>query len=127
MCACAYEATDGSARRGDIRHRGEGRETPVGAGTGSGVIAISLALYLPEVRIDAVDISPQAVTVAMENARRLGGGADYLIQAISLHRFPRPRGTWDRLESLYPTAELATLSKEVRAEPVIALDGVPTV
>ena len=95
-------------------------------GTGSGVIAISLALYLPEVRIDAVDISPQAVTVAMENARRLGVAERITFYTGDLFA---PLPTTERYMGIVsnppyiPTAELATLSKEVRAEPVIALDG----
>jgi len=39
-------------------------------GTGSGCIAIALAKYLPEVKIYATDISPQAILVAQRNARQ---------------------------------------------------------
>jgi len=41
-------------------------------GTGSGAIAVSLAVHLPEVKIYATDISPQALEVAMFNARKHG-------------------------------------------------------
>ena len=37
-------------------------------GTGSGNIAISLAHYLPNAKITAVDLSPEAIQVASENA-----------------------------------------------------------
>ena len=41
-------------------------------GTGSGAVAISLALNLPEARIYATDISPSALEVARANCRKHG-------------------------------------------------------
>ena len=41
-------------------------------GTGSGVIAISLAYYLPKVHLIATDLSAAALQIARENARRHG-------------------------------------------------------
>jgi len=41
-------------------------------GTGSGAIAVSLAVYLPQVKIYAIDISSQALEVAGFNASRHG-------------------------------------------------------
>ena len=42
-------------------------------GTGSGCIAVTLALELPEGRVVACDRSPAALAVARRNARQLGG------------------------------------------------------
>lgn len=40
-------------------------------GTGSGAIAITLAAELPQTRVFATDVSPAALAIARENARRL--------------------------------------------------------
>lgn len=47
-------------------------ETILDAGTGSGCIAVSLSLRLPDNPVEAWDISPEALAVARENARRNG-------------------------------------------------------
>jgi release factor glutamine methyltransferase len=49
-------------------------ERVVDVGTGSGVIALSLAAKFPEAKISAADISDEALTLARENAERLGLG-----------------------------------------------------
>jgi release factor glutamine methyltransferase len=43
-------------------------------GTGSGCLAVTLALELPGARVLATDASPAALAVAAANARRLGAG-----------------------------------------------------
>lgn len=47
-----------------------GNETILDMGTGSGCIAITLAKYLPQASITAVDVSLKALLVAKKNARR---------------------------------------------------------
>ncbi|MEO1067858.1 MAG: peptide chain release factor N(5)-glutamine methyltransferase [Cyanobacteria bacterium J06638_6] len=100
----------------------------VDLGTGSGAIAIALARAFPSVRILAVDLSPDALAVAQENARRMAVG-----DRISFHQ-----GSWFEPLELYrgqisalvsnppyiPSALLPTLQPEVvNHEPVTALDG----
>ncbi|MDO5691691.1 MAG: peptide chain release factor N(5)-glutamine methyltransferase [Pseudomonadota bacterium] len=46
-------------------------------GTGSGAIALAVARQRPLARVMAVDASEDALTVAMDNARRLGLHADF--------------------------------------------------
>jgi release factor glutamine methyltransferase len=51
---------------------GEGRPRLVDVGTGSGCIALALASELPQVEIQACDISDEALEMARINAARLG-------------------------------------------------------
>jgi release factor glutamine methyltransferase len=51
--------------------RGREAQTVVDVGTGSGCIALSLASELRDANVHAVDLSPAALAVARENARRL--------------------------------------------------------
>ena len=46
-------------------------------GTGSGIVAISLALECPKARIATVDISFEAISVARNNAGRLGAEIEF--------------------------------------------------
>jgi len=96
-------------------------------GTGSGCLALTLALALPRLEIDAVDISEAALSVARRNiqhhgvADRIellhGDGFDALAAgrryALILSNPP-----------YIPTADIATLDPEVRDhDPHDALDG----
>jgi release factor glutamine methyltransferase len=47
-------------------------------GTGSGCIAISLALEIPSATLHALDISEDAVSIAKENAVRLNANVDFI-------------------------------------------------
>src|SRR2546421_2116754 len=47
-------------------------KTIVDVGTGSGVIALTLAAKFPEAHVQAVDLSEDALQLARKNAERLG-------------------------------------------------------
>lgn len=46
-------------------------------GTGSGIVAISLALECPTAQVTAVDLSFEAISIARNNAGRLGAKVDF--------------------------------------------------
>ena len=62
-------------------------------GTGSGCIAITLAKELPNCRVDGLDISPKALEIASENAKRLQTSVNWLQQDIL--QDPLPDKQWD--------------------------------
>ncbi|HET7626994.1 MAG TPA: peptide chain release factor N(5)-glutamine methyltransferase [Bacillales bacterium] len=49
----------------------------VDVGTGSGVIAATLAMECEQMHVSAVDVSPEALAVAVRNAERLGARVDF--------------------------------------------------
>jgi release factor glutamine methyltransferase len=99
-------------------------------GTGSGVIAISIAKELKGVFLVATDISRDALVLAMENAKSVG--VLHHIEFVNgdlftpFHCF-RGRKPFDLVLANPPyinRSEIQRLPKEVRDyEPIIALDG----
>ena len=95
-------------------------------GTGTGVLAVCMARYLPRAQVTAVDISPQALRVAEENAR-INGVLDR-VRLVASDWFEKIVGsTYDLIASNPPYIEYAMLTElpvEVRDhEPRVALDG----
>jgi release factor glutamine methyltransferase len=95
-------------------------------GTGSGIVAISLAKYLPTAQITAVDISPAALEVAQKNAHR--HGVDQRITFVQGDLLSQlPGQVFDAIVSNPPyvsEAELAQVAKSVKEfEPRGALIG----
>lgn len=94
-------------------------------GTGAGVIAVSLARYLPRARVTAVDISPHALRLAHENA--VLNGVEDRVSFLESDWFSGVTGRFDLIVSnppYIPEAELERLPNEVRDhEPRVAIDG----
>lgn len=94
-------------------------------GTGSGCIAISLAKFLPQVKIDATDISREALKVARENAKINNASVNFIAADLFGSSGLKPE-TYDLIVSnppYIPTKAIEKLQSEVRLEPAIALDG----
>ncbi|MFZ2540463.1 MAG: peptide chain release factor N(5)-glutamine methyltransferase [Gallionella sp.] len=76
-CCCAVSL----AQSGEERVRNVGATRILDLGTGSGVIALSIAHTRPDTEIVAVDASQSALDVARENAHRLNIGNVIMLQS----------------------------------------------
>lgn len=93
--------------------------------TGSGCIAISLAHYLPEAQVEALDISASALAVAQNNAKQNGVRIQFWQGDLWE---PLPAGRQYDLITANPPyidqSQLKELEADVREfEPRLALDG----
>lgn len=101
--------------------------------TGCGCLAVATAHYLPDTRVDATDISPEALAVAARNVER-HGLADRvrllqsdLFQAVPFQSDPFQSGWPPRYDLILanppyvPLGALADLPGEYRAEPSLGL------
>ncbi len=93
------------------------------AGTGSGCIAIAVALELPRARVIATDFSAEALAVAAENAGRLGARRMHFCRADWLSAVASNSADLVLSNPPYvPESEAAGLQREVRGfEPPQAL------
>jgi release factor glutamine methyltransferase len=104
-------------------------ETPhaLDLGTGSGCLAITLAVHCPTAQLTAVDVSPAALEVARQNAAR--HRVDTRIEFLAGDAFAAlPKDArFDLIISnppYIPSARIAGLEPEVRDhDPRLALDG----
>ena len=95
-------------------------------GTGSGAIAINLAIHLPAAKIFAVDVDDAVLDVAAYNVRAHGVG-ERVSLAIGdlLDAVPEPIDLIVANLPYIPTDRIPTLQPEVQQEPALALDGGP--
>jgi release factor glutamine methyltransferase len=92
--------------------------------TGSGAVAEALKHERPDLILWASDISAGALAVAEANARRLLGPDK--ITFVRSDLFKAITGSFDLIAAnppYIPAGELESLPREVRGEPVLALDG----
>jgi release factor glutamine methyltransferase len=99
-------------------------------GTGTGCVAVSLTLARPDCRMTALDVSVKALRTARKNVDFYGlGNRIGLVRSDLFGVFEGERkGYWDMIVSnppYVPEEDFPGLSREVRSEPRIALDGGP--
>ena len=97
--------------------------------TGSGCIGISVAHYLKDAKVTLADISKDALVVAAKNAKRNNVNVNVTEADLTKgYKNYFKEKTFDVIVANPPyikSADMKTLSKEVRCEPYIALDGGP--
>lgn len=93
--------------------------------TGSGAISVSIAKYIENSKITALDISQKALKVAKVNAKN--NGVENQIKFVQSDLFENLKTEkYDIIVSNPPYIKsnvIKTLDKQVQKEPVIALDG----
>lgn len=96
-------------------------------GTGSGAVAVAVAKELPTATVVGIDLSPEALAIARENAGENGVGDRIEFRQGDLRNLPKTR--FDLIVANPPyvkTGDFGQLMPEVRDyEPVLALDGGP--
>ena len=98
----------------------------IDVGTGSGVIALSLAARFPAAELYAVDLSQEALSLARENAEQLGIGKR--IQFHEGHLLEKSEGAFDLIVANLPyvaAGDADKLSPEVQHDPAVAVFGGP--
>lgn len=91
-------------------------------GTGSGALSISMALGCEGCRVFAVDISQDVLDVAKKNAKHLCAKVSFFHGDL----FPSGEAMYDVIVSnppYIPAGDMATLQREVKREPTLALVG----
>ena len=100
-------------------------------GTGSGCIAVSLAKSLPGAKVDAIDISPEALEIAKQNAL-LNNVTVNFIHGDLFNIFKRTTNDGVRTTKYnlivsnppyIPSEQISRLQPEIQYEPRISLDG----
>lgn len=106
--------------------RGRASLTVVDVGTGSGILAVTLAAHVPQAAVYATDISPAALAVARENASRQSVQVTFMQGDLLRPVIERGLQVDLILANLpyIPSDEVERLAVS-RYEPRLALDGGP--
>src|ERR1043166_534414 len=97
-------------------------ERIVDVGTGSGIIALSLAAKFPEAKVVAVDVSEDALSLARENAARLG-----FTDRVQFHKSDLLENFSERFDLIVANLpyvsmqDRQSLAREVLHDPDVAL------
>lgn len=92
--------------------------------TGSGCIALALAVQFPKAQILAVDISQKALEIAQQNVTKFRRQEQ--VHLLQSDVWENVQGTFDLIISnppYIPSQIVDTLTREVLCEPRLALDG----
>lgn len=92
-------------------------------GCGSGVLGLSLAAAKPSWQLTLTDVSPDALSLARENAAKLGLDAVEFHHGDLLETIPGPFDGIAANLPYVPITERPTLSAEVLHDPALALFG----
>jgi len=92
-------------------------------GTGSGILALSLAKKFPQLEIVAVDVSPEALAVAQKNVEGTGNIRFLNCDLMETPSLPEKFQLIVANLPYIPTGQIDSLMREVRHEPRLALDG----
>jgi release factor glutamine methyltransferase len=91
-------------------------------GTGSGAIAIAIAVNRPDLRITATEVTPEALTIARRNADSHHASIDFMMSDL----WHNVSGQFETIVTNLPYLRddaLEELMPEVRREPKVALFG----
>jgi release factor glutamine methyltransferase len=106
----------------EVLRRAPANARVLDVGTGSGCIAVALAVCRPDLRLTACDVSPAALAVAVENARRHGAEARIRFVASDLFGGFDAHHHWHVIVSNPPyVAAEEELAPELAWEPTKAL------
>ncbi|MFZ4116799.1 MAG: peptide chain release factor N(5)-glutamine methyltransferase [Chthoniobacterales bacterium] len=105
-----------------------GCEHILDVGTGSGIIAITIALERKHAHVEAIDLSLEALELAQENARRheasnITWHHGNLLEPLAKKESTTPFDLIVANLPYIPREEIPTLTREISYDPIMALDG----